>query len=148
MRSARALLAGSIILCHVRTGPAPGDRVVPSQVVVRCRRRGHHRALPRAVCVHLGPRDCMPDAQNRAGTGTRDRIKHHTSCVRPDPAPLQPYAAPPACSQRQSLDRTCAHQLVCLRCNRRAGFALLPSSYVLTGQLGALAITSGVYRWL
>ena len=35
-----------------------------------------------------------------------------TRAAHVNPAPLQPHAAPPACSQRRSLDRSCAHELV------------------------------------
>ena len=93
----------------------PRDRVVPSQVVVRCRNVVIIVPLPRvpraqSACISALEIACQtPRIGPAPAAATGSSI---TRAAHVNPAPLQPPPGPPACSQRRSLDRSCAHELV------------------------------------
>ena len=80
-----------VISSRVMYGPR--DRVVPSQVVVRCRIRGHHCAAPRvpraqSACISALEIACQTPRIGPAPAAA-DQIKHHRGAEHVSPAPLQ-----------------------------------------------------------
>ena len=98
---------GSITSHTPLTNPAPRVRVIHSHVVARPRRCGRRRVISRSLSARV------PALKNATQTPRIEPARAPASgtsiscALHMNPAPLQPRAAPLACSQRRCLDESC-----------------------------------------